>query len=108
MNRYARRMKIEHEFRDTKDEQWGLGFRCSRTKNIRRLRVLLMLSVLAIWVLWLIGLAAEAKKFHRYFQANSIKNKRVLSLVFLGREVVKSHYFNLLGALIMPSSTEEI
>ena len=103
MNRYAKRMRIEHEFRDTKDERWGLGFRFSRTKNIQRLRILIMLSVLAIWLLWIIGMAAEAKNFHRHFQANSIKHKRILSLVFLGREVVKSHYLELLGILAVPS-----
>jgi len=90
MNRYARRMKIEHEFRDTKDERWGLGFHFSRTKNIHRLRILIMLSVLAIWLLWIIGMAKaneanEAKNFHRHFKANSIKHKRILSLVFLAR-----------------------
>jgi len=100
-------MKIEHEFRDTKDERWGLGFRFSRTKNIHRLRILIMLSVLAIWLLWIIGMAAEAKNFHYHFQANSIKNKRILSLVFLAREVVKSHYLDLLGVLCMPSFDEE-
>jgi len=107
MNRYARRMKIEHEFRDTKDERWGLGFRFSRTRNIDRLRILIMLSVLAIWLLWIIGMATEAKNFHRHFQANSIKNKRILSLVFLGREVIKSHYLDLLGVLSVPSFDEE-
>lgn len=107
MNRYAKRMKIEHEFRDTKDERWGLGFRFSRTRNIDRLRILIMLSVLAIWLLWIIGMAAEAKNFHHHFQANSIKHKRVLSLVFLAREVVKSHYLNLLGVLSIPSFEEE-
>ncbi len=106
MNRYAKRMQIEHEFRDTKDERWGLGFRFSRTKDIRRLRILIMLSVLAIWLLWIIGRAAEDKKFHRHFQANSIKNKRILSLVFLGREVVKSHYLALLGDLSIPAFDE--
>jgi len=99
-------MKIEHEFRDTKDERWGLGFRFSRTKNIDRLRILILLSVLAIWVF--IGMATEAKIFHRHFQANSIKNKRVLSLVFLGREVVKTHYLDRLGTLTIPTFNEEI
>ena len=107
MNRYANRMKIEHEFRDTKDEHWGLGFRFSRTKDIARLRILMMLSVLAIWLLWVIGMAAEAKNFHRHFQANSIKHKRVLSLVFLAREIVKTHYLALLGTLTIPDHLEE-
>ena len=67
-----------------------------------------MLSVLAIWMLWIIGTAAEAKNFHRHFQANSIKNKRILSLVFLGREVARSHYLGLLGILSIPTFSEEI
>ena len=86
---YKRRMKIEHDFRDTKDPQWGLGLRYSRTKQIKRLEVLLLISTLALFMLWLVGLTAESKKLQYAFQANTIRKRRVLSLIFLGKQVLE-------------------
>lgn len=103
MLRYKRRMKIEHEFRDIKDPRWGLGFRRSGTTDLSRIRILLMLAALAIWLLWVIGFNAEEKKLHLHFQANSIKHKRVLSLVFLGLEIIRCDYLIHLGQLKIPN-----
>lgn len=49
-----------------------------------------MIGYLASFMLWLIGLCLEAKKMHRDFQANSIKHKRVLSLIFLALEAIRN------------------
>lgn len=89
VRKYSRRMKVEHDFRDTKDPKWGIGLRYTRTRDIRRLEVLLLIGSLALLMLWLIGLAAEMKRLHYQFQANTIKNRRVLSLIFLGKQVVE-------------------
>lgn len=86
---YSRRMKIEHDFRDTKDPKWGIGLRSTGTKNIKRLEILLLIGSIALLMLWLMGLAAEMKQIHRQFQANTIKHRRVLSLVFLGKQVIE-------------------
>lgn len=86
--RYRKRMKIEHEFRDTKNGEWGVGLEYSRTKNIERLQILLLIGYLAIFVLWVIGLAAEEKKLQYNYQANTIKTHRVLSLVYLGLQII--------------------
>jgi len=85
---YKRRMKIEHEFRDTKDPKWGLGFNYTRTRNMHRLAILLLIGIVAMFMLWLIGLAAEHKKIHYSYQANTIKTHRVLSLIFLALQVL--------------------
>ena len=45
--------------------------------------------MLASTVAWLVGLAAERMNLHYNFQANSVKNRRVLSLFFLGCQVIK-------------------
>jgi len=85
---YKRRMKIEHEFRDTKDPKWGLGLNYTRTRSMHRLVILLLIGIVAMFMLWLIGLAAEHKKLHYSYQANTIKTHRVLSLIFLALQVL--------------------
>ncbi len=91
--KYSRRMKIEHDFRSTKNFKTGLGLNIYGKHDIKqkphRLAILLLLAALAMYVLWLIGLAAEAKKLHYRFQANTYKDKRVLSLIFLGLQVIE-------------------
>jgi hypothetical protein len=62
-----------------------------------RLTLQLMLGFLASFMLWLIGLCLEEKGRHRDFQANSIKHKRVLSLIFLGLEAVRNGYMKLIS-----------
>jgi hypothetical protein len=88
VNRYRGRMKIEHEFRDTKNGEWGVGLEYSRTKDIERLELLLLIGHLAIFILWATGLAAEKKSLQYSYQANTEKKRRVLSLVFLGLQVL--------------------
>ncbi len=85
---YKSRMQIEQTFRDLKNQRWGLSFCEHRTTNIERLQVLVLISTLAIFVLWLIGWTAEQKGMHYGFQANTVKSHRVLSHIFLGRQVI--------------------
>lgn len=92
MKIYKARMKIEHDFRDSKDPKWGFGLRRSRSVDPLRLLIQLLIGFLASVMLWLIGLCLENKNLHRDFQANSIKHKRVLSLVFLALEAIRSGY----------------
>jgi hypothetical protein len=87
VKRYTRRMKIEHEFRDTKDRKWGIGLNDTRTRDPKRLEILLLIGTIGILMLWLLGLATELKKLHYQFQANTTKNKRVISIIFLGLQV---------------------
>lgn len=86
--RYRKRMRIEHEFRDTKNGEWGVGLDYSRTKSIDRLQILLLIGYLAIFLLWLVGVAAEEKGLHYHYQANTIRSYRVLSLVYLGLQII--------------------
>lgn len=87
--RYARRMKIEHEFRNNKNTKWGLGLNATRTRNPARLSILLLIAAIAMLALYLIGVIAEKKLMHYRYQVNSIKNRRVLSLIFLGLQVIE-------------------
>jgi hypothetical protein len=94
---YRKRMKIEHDFRDLKDPKWGLGIRTSRSIDPYRLILQLLIGFLAAFLLWLIGLCLEKKGLHRDFQANSIKHKRVLSLIFLALQAIKSGYMKFIS-----------
>lgn len=86
---YAKRMQIEETFRDLKSPQYGMGLRQSRSRCPKRYDVLLLISMLAEIVLWCIGLAAQHLGWQRYFQANTVRKRAVLSIVRLGKEVRK-------------------
>ncbi len=86
---YAKRMQIEQNFRDDKNERWGFSMQFSRTKTPERINVLLMLVAIASFVLMLIGVASETLQLHKRFQANTVKTRRVLSLITLAKEVLR-------------------
>ncbi|RDN73013.1 hypothetical protein B8U84_19525 [Acinetobacter baumannii] len=49
-----------------------------------RLEILLLLAALVNWFHYLLGSAAEKAGLHLRYQANTVKNRRVLALNFLG------------------------
>ena len=88
---YSLRMQIEEGFRDVKSERFGLGLNLHRTQSKERLAILLLIAHLALIVLWLLGQATLLTQQHYQFQANSVKHKRVLSIIFIGLQVVNHH-----------------
>ena len=89
MRFYCRRMQIEQNFRDIKNERWGLGLRRNQSKSITRCRMLVFLGTLVTLLLWWVGLITETKGLQRQYQASSIRSKRIVSLVHLGRLVLR-------------------
>ena len=85
---YATRMQIEEAFRDLKSARYGLSLEYSGTRQLQRLQVLLLIGSLAMMVLWLFGKATELTDQHRQYQANTIKDRVVLSTIFLGLQVL--------------------
>jgi hypothetical protein len=85
---YQKRMQIEQNFRDDKSTQFGAAWRFSRTQHIDKINILMLLAMLAALILWMIGFAAEQKKLHYSFQANTVRDKRVLSFPFLARQLI--------------------
>jgi hypothetical protein len=85
---YRCRWIIEETFRDTKSHRFGFGLRYARSRSLARIQVLLLLVALATLVLWLVGLAASAQNLARRFQANTISERAVLSIPFLGRQIL--------------------
>lgn len=99
---YKRRMTIEENFRDMKSSQYGFGLRDNKTIKTERLSVWLLISSLASFIAWILGNIAESLNLHYQFQANSIKNRRVISIFYLGCQVIRKNIkipidFNNLG-----------
>jgi hypothetical protein len=85
---YKKRMQIEESFRDLKNTRYGLGLRHCRSYQTDRLNVALLVATLAMLALWLFGTAAKLRKLHYTFQTNTIKNRDVLSCMFVGWQVL--------------------
>lgn len=85
---YSKRMQIEQNFRDDKSERFGFGWRFSRTKDRNKMSLLILIATIATLILWMIGFAAEKKKLQYRFQANTIRTHRVLSLLYLAKQLI--------------------
>lgn len=86
---YSRRMTIEEAFRDLKSSRYGLGLDESRTRIKKRRDILLLIAMLASLIAWVTGLAGEKMKLQYQFQSNSIKTRRVISLFYLGCQLIR-------------------
>lgn len=82
---YKKRMQIEQNFKDIKNEELGLGLRRNQSLGKTRINMLFFLAVLLILIAWWFGLMIESIGKHRSYQANSIKTKRIRSFVHLAR-----------------------
>jgi len=95
VNLYKTRMQIEEAFCDTKSHRVGFSLSESLIRNQQRLNILLLIGVLATFISWLMGIHAELKQWHRQYQSNSNKKRRVLSTFFIGCQVIKDKHFRL-------------
>ena len=86
---FKNRMQIEEGFRDLKSSKYGFGFEEAFSKKIKRIEILLLIGMLAALMAWVIGYIGEGKKLQYQFQANSIKSRRVLSLFYLGCQILR-------------------
>jgi hypothetical protein len=87
---YALRMTIEEAFRDLKSTRFGLSLKLHHTYQLERLQVLLLIATLTLRVAWIIGKATEHTGQHRHYQANTVRDRVVLSTLFLGLRVIWS------------------
>ena len=86
---YSKRMQIEETFRDLKSPAYGLGLRHSRTSSPERFDIMLLIALMLQLTCWLAGVHAQRQGWDRHFQANTIRNRNVLSAVHLGMEVLR-------------------
>lgn len=85
---YRSRMQIEESFRDNKSARYGLSLDWQRCKCPARLAVLVMIGTLAHTLLIFIGLSGVSAGLHRQYQANTTRNKAVLSYAYLALRMV--------------------
>ena len=85
---YKQRMQIEESFRDTKNAKLGISLSFANSRSVERFDNLLLIAALMLFILWCIGYAVSALKGDSALQANTEKKRRVLSYIYLGREVV--------------------
>jgi len=93
VNIYSARMQIEESFRDVKSVRFGIGFELNLTRSRERLQVLLLVAMIATFVLWLLGMAARTSQQHLQYQANTVKDRHVLSAIYLGLRVAFDRRF---------------
>lgn len=81
---YRKRMQIEELFRDEKNHRNGWSLGATLSTQPRRLEALLLVLALGIIAMTLLGLSLEQQQLHRRYQANTVRNRRTLSLFVLG------------------------
>ena len=79
---------LEEGFRDLKSTKYGFGFEHVNTVHIYRLNVFFLIAMLAAFLAWVIGFLAESQNLQTQYQANSTRNRRVLSLFYLGYRII--------------------
>jgi hypothetical protein len=105
---YKQRMQIEEGFRSLKSSYYGFGFEKAYSRSIARIEVLLLIAMLASLVAWLTGWVVERNKLHCQFQVNTMGNRRVLSLFFLGCRAIKRKLKISIAALAAAIKSEDI
>lgn len=96
VNLYFKRMQIEESFRDMKSHQFGLAGRYVRTHCVNRWGVKMLLAAIVQITYWVIGVVAHSQNKQRYFQANTVKDKKLFSYFTLGKLMIEH---NQLGTL---------
>lgn len=92
---YKTRMQIEEAFHDTKNHCVGFIISESLTRNLQCLGILLLIGALATFMTWLMGILTELKQWRRQYQSNTNKTRCVLSIFFIGYQVVKENQLRL-------------
>jgi hypothetical protein len=89
VNFYKKRMQIEESFRDMKSHQFGLCGRYIRTTNVDRWGVKMLLAAIVQITFWVIGIIGHQQGMQRYFQANTVKDKKIFSNFTLGQLIIE-------------------
>lgn len=92
---YATRMQIEETFRDAKNPRLGWALEQASSRSAERLEALLLIAALALVATVLAGAALEERGLARQHQANTVRSRRVLSLVRLGTYALQSNSIDL-------------
>lgn len=97
VNLYFKRMQIEESFRDVKSHQFGLSGRYVRTSSVDRWGVKMLLAAIVQITYWVIGVIAHSQNKQKYFQANTVKDKKVFSYFTLGKLMIEHNQLSSLA-----------
>ena len=86
---YAQRMKIEQQFRDTKNLALGMGLAQSKSHGQRRLQALLCIAHIAGLAKRLIGEAAKAQQMALQLMSTHHKKLNTISVMTLATRVIE-------------------
>lgn len=89
INLYFKRMQIEESFRDVKSHRFGLSGRYVHTPSVNRWGVKMLLAAIVQITYWVIGIIAHSQNKQKYFQANTVKDKKIFSYFTLGRLMIE-------------------
>lgn len=106
INLYFKRMQIEESFRDVKSHQFGLAGRYVRTHCVHRWGVKMLLAAIVQITYWVIGVIAHSQNKQQYFQANTVKDKKIFSYFTLGKLMIEHNQLDSLAP--DPRSLQEI
>ena len=87
---YAQRMRIEEEFRDTKNVVLGAGLALSKSQGQQRLQALLLIGHIAQVAKRLIGEAAKSAQLYLQLTSTCRKDRAELSVMMLAKRVIDS------------------
>lgn len=88
VNLYAQRMRIEQQFRDTKNCALGMGLRHARSTGAQRLQLLLLINHVAALAKRLIGEAARAQQLQLQLTSTNRKNRPEISVMTLATRLI--------------------
>jgi Transposase DDE domain len=86
---YAQRMRIEEQFRDTKNPLLGMGLTQTRSQGQQRLQALLLIGHIAGLAKRLIGEAAKARQLDLQLMSNNTKHRRTISVMTLAIRIIE-------------------
>jgi DDE family transposase len=92
---YRYRMQVEEGFRDTKNQQYGIGLAQAKSRSANRYNNLLLVAALALFILWCIGQVAVEQKYHYKLQANTVRTKTVLSNIYLAMQIIDDNRYEI-------------
>jgi hypothetical protein len=92
---YRLRMQIEEGFRDTKNQQFGLGLAQAKSKSATRYNNLLLVAALTLFLLWCIGQVAVVNKYHYHLQANTVRDHVVLSKIYIAIQIINDKRYKI-------------
>jgi hypothetical protein len=88
VNLYAQRMRIEQQFRDTKNCALGMGLRQARSAGILRLQALLLIAHVATLAKRLIGEAGRAHNLQLQLMSTNRKDRAEISVMTLATRLI--------------------